>query len=205
MEDTVKVKKIGIAILIQLFVKQDIFKYVMTMWPVIFILLGIEILYYSYKKDIEIKYDVLGILFTFLLIIFGSIFSIINLGIIKITENEFFLSSAPEQVYKYKFYVENIDLKVLNMSDEKINLTIKEEENLDATYVEIKSITKEDAINNLKELTEDRSVYNFISIENNDDNMIKIFNYPYWVERLDITVYTNKKDKIKCDGNIKIN
>ena len=111
MENNIEIKRIGkttfgitfilvgIALILQIFIKQDIFKYVMLMWPIVLILFGIEVLYYSHKKDVSIKYDTLGIFLSFLIIIFGSIFSIVNLGMIKITESEFLFNKQLEYNY----------------------------------------------------------------------------------------------------------
>lgn len=196
---------IGIAVILQLFIKQNIFQYVMMMWPIAFISLGIEILYYSHKKNKTIKYDVLGIFFILVLIIFGSIYSIIHLGITKISESDFILNRPTQYNYTKHFYVEEIDLKIINLADQKINMIVKEDSELESTRVNIKVNTKEDRIDNLRDLFEEYSVYDFIEFDNYNDNRIQIFDYPDWVNSLEIIVYTPDKTKIKCTGNLLLN
>lgn len=214
MENNIEIKRIGkttfgitfilvgIAIILQIFIKQDIFKYVMLMWPIVLILFGIEVLYYSHKKDVSIKYDTLGIFLSFLIIIFGSIFSIVNLGMIKITESEFLFNKPLEYNYTRYFNVEEIELKVINLSDNNVEVIIKEDKNLDMTRVDFKINAKEEKIDNIKELFNDYSFYEFVSINDYDDNKIEIYEYSSWVKDMKITIYTPNKDLIKCTGDV---
>lgn len=195
---------VGIAIILQLFIKYDIFKYAMLMWPVVLILLGIEILYYSHKKDITIKYDGIGIFLTFLVIIFGSIFSIVNLGIMRLTESKFLFNRPLEYSYAKYFNVEEIELKIMNLSEDNINVVVKEEKGLDMTRVDIKIESKDEKISNLRELFDDNSIYEFITVNSYNDNSIEIYNYPDWVKKVSITVYTPNKEKVKCTGSINL-
>lgn len=214
MENNIEIKRIGkttfgitfilvgIALILQIFIKQDIFKYVMLMWPIVLILFGIEVLYYSHKKDVSIKYDTLGIFLSFLIIIFGSIFSIVNLGMIKITESEFLFNKPLEYNYTRYFNVEEIELKVINLSDNNVEVIIKEDKNLDMTRVDFKINAKEEKIDNIKELFNDYSFYEFVSINDYDDNKIEIYEYSSWVKDMKITIYTPNKDLIKCTGDV---
>lgn len=214
MENNIEIKRIGkttfgitfilvgIALILQIFIKQDIFKYVMLMWPIVLILFGIEVLYYSHKKDVSIKYDTLGIFLSFLIIIFGSIFSIVNLGMIKITESEFLFNKPLEYNYTRYFNVEEIELKVINLSDNNVEVIIKEDKNLDMTRVDFKINAKEEKIDNIKELFNDYSFYGFVSINDYDDNKIEIYEYSSWVKDMKITIYTPNKDLIKCTGDV---
>lgn len=195
---------VGIAIILQLFIKQDVFKYVMLMWPVVLILFGIEVLYYSHKKNINIKYDVVGILLTFVIIICGTIFSAINLGVTKIAESEFIFNRPTTYNYVKRFYVEEIDLKIVNLADDKVDIVIKEDKNLDATRINIDVDTKQEKANNLRDLFRERSVYDFVEFDNYNDNKIQIFDLPDWVENIQITVYTPNKEKIKLTGNMTV-
>lgn len=214
MENNIEIKRIGkttfgitfilvgIALILQIFIKQDIFKYVMLMWPIVLILFGIEVLYYSHKKDVSIKYDTLGIFLSFLIIIFGSIFSIVNLGMIKITESEFLFNKPLEYNYTRYFNVEEIELKVINLSDNNVEVIIKEDKNLYMTRVDFKINAKEEKIDNIKELFNDYSFYEFVSINDYDDNKIEIYEYSSWVKDMKITIYTPNKDLIKCTGDV---
>ena len=58
------------------------------LWPLIIISIGIEIIYYSNKNDIEIKYDFWGIILTGIVVFFGILFSLFNYGVNKVLYNE---------------------------------------------------------------------------------------------------------------------
>lgn len=195
---------VGIAIILQLFIKQDVFRYVMLMWPVVLILFGIEVLYYSNKKDISIKYDVVGILLTFVIIICGTIFSAINLGITKLSESEFILNRPTTYNYTRRFYVEEIDLKVINLADEKLNIVVKEDKSLDNTRVNLEVKSKEEKAKNLRDLFNEHSIYDFVEFDNYEDNKIQIFDYPDWVDNMEITIYIPDKEKLEFTGNINV-
>lgn len=69
---------IGIAAFTSMFIGIKVLKYTLYAWPIILILIGAEILYYSTKENITLKYDLLGIIllcFIFGVTIFGSIAS----------------------------------------------------------------------------------------------------------------------------------
>lgn len=195
---------VGIAIILQLFIKQDVFRYVMLMWPVVLILFGIEVLYYSHKKDINIKYDVVGILLTFVIIICGTIFSAINIGITKLSESEFLFNKPTTYNYTRRFFVEEIDLKVTNLADEKLNVVVKEDKSLDSTRINLNVKAKEEKAKNLRDLFSEYSIYDFIEFDNYEDNKIQIFDYPDWVENIEITIYIPDKTKLKFTGNINV-
>lgn len=195
---------VGIAIILQLFIKQDVFRYVMLMWPVVLILFGIEVLYYSHKKDINIKYDVVGILLTFVIIICGTIFSAINIGVTKLSESEFLFNKPTTYNYTRRFFVEEIDLKVTNLADEKLNVVVKEDKSLDSTRINLNVKAKEEKAKNLRDLFSERSIYDFVEFDNYEDNKIQIFDYPDWVDNIEITIYIPDKTKLKFTGNINV-
>lgn len=195
---------VGIAIILQLFIKQDVFRYVMLMWPVVLILFGIEVLYYSHKKDINIKYDVVGILLTFVIIICGTIFSAINIGVTKLSESEFLFNKPTTYNYTRRFFVEEIDLKVTNLADEKLNVVVKEDKSLDSTRINLNVKAKEEKVKNLRDLFSERSIYDFVEFDNYEDNKIQIFDYPDWVDNIEITIYIPDKTKLKFTGNINV-
>ena len=88
--DNLKVKKVGtftigfclilvgIAAFTSMFIGIKVLKYTLFAWPIILVLTGAEILYYSSKENISLKYDFLGVLllcFVFGMTIVGSITS----------------------------------------------------------------------------------------------------------------------------------
>ena len=50
---------VGISVLIMTFTKLDFFRYLLMLWPVVLIGLGIEILYLNSKSNIKMKIDFL--------------------------------------------------------------------------------------------------------------------------------------------------
>ena len=81
-------------------------------------------------------------------------------------------------------------------------MIIKEDKNLDMTRVDFKINAKEEKIDNIKELFNDYSFYEFVSINDYDDNKIEIYEYSSWVKDMKITIYTPNKDLIKCTGDV---
>lgn len=109
MDKEVKVKRIGtitfgviliilgILLAIQTFVNVNIFRYVLYLWPTVFILLGVEIIYYSFKKTITIKYDILGFIFTLVIIGFGCIIGFIHFGVNNLMNNNHYITNKNNQ------------------------------------------------------------------------------------------------------------
>lgn len=78
----------GITFFIQSVFNLDAAKYVSMFWPIIFILLGIETLYYNAKSDIIVKYDIKGTIFLFIIICFGMIIGFLNYCMNEIVNND---------------------------------------------------------------------------------------------------------------------
>ena len=128
----------GISLVIQTLFTLDILKYVLMLWPLIIISLGIEIIYYSNKNDIEVKYDFWGIILTGIVVFFGIIFSLFNYGVNKILYNDDviqYLQTSNEDYIDYSF---DSKLKITNMDDSTINIKIIEDEQCTDTKVVIK-------------------------------------------------------------------
>lgn len=68
----------GITIIVQMVLRKDVFQYVMQLWPLVLVSLGIEVLYYNTKKHVEVKYDVLGIFLMFIVLFMGSCMYFVN-------------------------------------------------------------------------------------------------------------------------------
>ena len=77
---------VGLSVIIQTFLPIEIFRYVLMLWPLVFISIGIEVIYFSKKE--EIKYDGVGIFLVFVVLFFGTIFGAINYGVNKILYND---------------------------------------------------------------------------------------------------------------------
>lgn len=80
----------GILIIIGMYNPSISFKVICSLWPLILICLGMEILYYSFKKDINTKIEFKTIIF--LIIIIGMcIFAYICNEVMAMLQNEEFI------------------------------------------------------------------------------------------------------------------
>lgn len=75
---------VGLIIIVATFSTLDILRFMLVFFPLILIITGCEIIYYSRKEEVLVKYDVLGIILTFFVICGWFIFSLVNYGINKI-------------------------------------------------------------------------------------------------------------------------
>ena len=72
---------VGLSVVIQTFLPIEIFRYILMLWPLVFISIGIEVIYFSKRE--EIKYDGVGIFLIFVVLFFGTIFGAVNYGVNK--------------------------------------------------------------------------------------------------------------------------
>lgn len=72
----------GIVIFLQTLTSLDVVKYVLMLWPLVLVILGIETLIYRNKENV--KYDLLGAIFTLIIIGMVTVFSVINYGVNKL-------------------------------------------------------------------------------------------------------------------------
>lgn len=103
---------IGISVLIMTFTKLDFFRYLLMLWPVVLIGLGIEILYLNSKSNIKVKIDFISIILMGTVLFFTAIFSLGNYFVNKILYDE----DIKERVFNQYFensYFEDIDNKIL--------------------------------------------------------------------------------------------
>ena len=114
---------IGISVLIMTFTKFDFFKYLLMLWPIVLIGLGIEILYLNSKSNVKVKIDLISIILMGIVLFFTAIFSLGNYFVNKVLYdedikekilNEYFDSNYYKGVQDYREYLES--------KDENINL-----------------------------------------------------------------------------------
>lgn len=79
---------IGISVIVTTFTKFDFFKYILMVWPVVLIGLGIEILYLNGKSNIRIKIDFISILLMGIVLFFTAVFSFGNYFVNKVLYDE---------------------------------------------------------------------------------------------------------------------
>ena len=194
----------GISLVIQTLFTLDILRYVLMLWPLIIISLGIEIIYYSNKNDIEVKYDFWGIILTGIVVFFGIIFSLFNYGVNKILYNDDviqYLQTPNEDYIDYSF---DSKLKITNMDDSTINIKIIEDEQCTETKVVMKYTLIPKTTDNVLALFENGdSLYNYIDIDNLDSDIatLEILDIPSTFENTEIVIHTSSKDNILLNGN----
>ena len=194
----------GISLVIQTLFTLDILKYILMLWPLIIISLGIEIIYYSNKNDIEVKYDFWGIILTGIVVFFGIIFSLFNYGVNKILYNDDviqYLQTPNEDYIDYSF---DSKLKITNMDDSTINIKIIEDEQCTETKVVMKYTLIPKTTDNVLALFENAdSLYNYIDIDNLDSDIatLEILDIPSTFEDTEIVIHTSSKDNILLTGN----
>ena len=194
----------GISLVIQTLFTLDILKYVLMLWPLIIISLGIEIIYYSNKNDIEVKYDFWGIILTGIVVFFGIIFSLFNYGVNKILYNDDviqYLQTPNEDYIDYSF---DSKLKITNMDDSTINIKIIEDEQCTETKVVMKYTLIPKTTDNVLALFENAdSLYNYIDIDNLDSDIatLEILDIPSTFENTEIVIHTSSKDNILLTVN----
>lgn len=159
---------LGISVFIQSIVSFEILRYVLMMWPLIFISLGIEIIYYSKKDDINLKYDVSGIILIFLILICTTFFSVINYGVNKILYNENISKLASNEMANLSHtYSLNTKVNIINIAGNKVDLKIVE----DVNYKGTKLIVNGKANDNLKS---DENIISLIAGNKSISNIIDI-------------------------------
>src|SRR5574344_2088757 len=79
---------IGISVLIMTFTKMDFVKYILMLWPILLIGLGIEILYLNSKSNIKVKIDFISIILMCIVLFFTGIFSIGNYFVNKFLSDD---------------------------------------------------------------------------------------------------------------------
>lgn len=194
----------GISLVIQTLFSLDILRYVLMLWPLIIISIGIEIIYYSNKNDIEIKYDFWGIILTGIVVFFGILFSLFNYGVNKVLYNKDvkeYVQTPHEDYIDYSF---DSKLKITNMDNTTINIKVMEDKQSTDTKVVIKYTLLPKTTDNVLSLFENGdSLYNYIDVDNLDSDVatLDILDIPSTFENIEIVINTSSKDNILLNGN----
>lgn len=99
---------IGISVIVMTFTKFDFFKYLLMLWPVILIGLGIEILYLNSKSTIKVKIDFISIILMGIVLFFTAIFSLGNYFVNKVLYDEDIKGRVFNQYFDTNYYEHNI-------------------------------------------------------------------------------------------------
>ena len=173
-------------------------------WPVILIILGIEVIYYSKKEYLDIKYDAAGIILTFIVLIVASIFSLITYGVDKITSynKDQVINNLVKENYNMSFEKK---VEVNNLTDAKINVKKQISSDFDGTYVianiKFKDYTKTSLIGLINN---EYSLYNMIRIDelSSDLSKLNIVNVPDYIDSIDFIITSSSDEMVKLEGNI---
>lgn len=103
---------IGISVLIMTFTKFDFFRYLLMVWPVVLIGLGIEILYLNSKSNIKVKIDFISIILMGIVLFFTAIFSLGNYFVNKVLYDEDIKGRVFNQYFENN-YLEDIENQIL--------------------------------------------------------------------------------------------
>lgn len=182
---------VGIMIFIQTLTSLDILRFVFMLWPLVLIILGIEILMFKDKENV--KYDIWGGIFTVIIVGTVSIFSMFNYGINKILYDEDIKSAIMEYTeHTEATYSFNDKVTFNNILDnDKIKFKINEIPTSNETSVNIKVNNKE----NKKLKFKDISVRDFINI-NTKESQITLLDSFKDFESIEITIVTSNKENI---------
>lgn len=194
----------GIIVIIQTFAPFDLLRFVLMLWPIVFISIGAETLYYLWKKDIQIKYDFFGIILTLFLVFIGGLFSMGNYAVNKVLYNEQVQNSIIEATKdNYPRLSYDNQCIIANLSEKNVNVKIIENKGINnMLYINNKFISNSDKkplfIETILALTKSNHLYVYYD---NDDNLnICITNTPDYIDSIDITIYTNDKENIVTEN-----
>jgi hypothetical protein len=186
----------GILMILQMFINTDILRYVIKLWPVIFIFYGIETIYFATKKDVKIKYDIGAFILTFFILGSGLVLGLINYGVNQLFYNNevrgIFFESMGNVNHKYTFD-EKVTIK--NLSQKEVEYSVIVDSAFDETEVNIKAEYNYDGTIKIPALANSSNwLYNNIE---DSDNKIIIKEIPDIVKKVKIVVYTNNKDNVE--------
>lgn len=193
----------GINIFLQTITSLDLFRFTLSLWPIVFISLGIETLYYSYKKDIQIKYDILGIFTIFIVLFLGAIFSVVNYGVNKVLYDDQIKSEIMESlvdidhIYSFKDKV-YIDKK----ANENVIVKFVEDKNINNVYIEAKVDYDEAYTGSIIKILKDRDAGNNVFYINSSEEKIEIRSIPEYIKTIEITVTASYRSKLIYNGDV---
>lgn len=194
---------VGINIFLQTITNLELFRFTLSLWPMVFVLLGIETLYYSYKKSVDIKYDILGIITIFIILFLGLAFSTVNYGVNKVLYNKdiksdiiYYLMDSDYNIgFKDKVNINNISSP---------NVTVKFIEDKEATEISTRITFEynEAYEGSILKVLKDRDLLNSTFDINYTNEQISIKEIPEFVKSINIIVTANDKSKIEYNGII---
>lgn len=95
---------VGISVLVMTFTKFDFFRYLLMVWPIVLIGLGIEILYLNSKSNIRIKIDFVSIILMGIVLFSTAIFSFGNYWVNKVLYDEDIKEKILNEYFDKNYY-----------------------------------------------------------------------------------------------------
>lgn len=129
---------IGLVVFLQTLTSIDVVKYVLMLWPLVLVILGIETLIYRNKENI--KYDLAGAIFTLIIVGMVTVFSIINYGVNKVLYDSKVQDVIFNNIHESEVTYSTKDkLNLTNFKDnDKINVVVNTIPSVSETTVKIR-------------------------------------------------------------------
>jgi len=194
---------IGVNIFLQTITSLDLFRFTLSLWPIVFIILGIETLYYTYKKEVDIKYDILGIITIFIVLFLGIVFSSINYGVNKILYNQDINSDIVYYLTDTDYDIGFLNkVNINSISQENVTVKFIEDKEYDNVSVRVVFEYDETYKGSIIRVLKDRNLLNSVLDINYNSQKINISSIPDYIKNIDIIVTTNDKSKLEYNGTI---
>lgn len=193
----------GVNIFLQTITSADFFRFTLSLWPIVFVSLGIETLYFTNKKNVEIKYDILGVFTIFIVLFLGIIFSTVNYGINKVLYNkevkEDIISYLVDTDYNMTF---ESKVNINNISQENVVVKFVENKSADNVLVKVNFEYNDSYKGSVLQLLRQRDLLNTAMNFDYDDQKITVENMPAFVKNIEIVVTASDISKLNYDGEI---
>jgi hypothetical protein len=193
----------GINIFLQTITSADFFRFTLSLWPIVFVSLGIETLYFTNKKNVEIKYDILGVFTIFIVLFLGIIFSTVNYGINKVLYNkevkEDIISYLVDTDYNMNF---SDRVSINNISQGNVVVKFVENKSADDVLVKVNFEYNDSYKGSVLQVLRQRDIMHTALNFDYEDQKITVENMPAFVKNIEIVVTANDISKLNYDGEI---
>lgn len=184
----------GIVIFLQTLTNLDVVKYVLMLWPLVLVILGIETLIYRNRENV--KYDLLGAIFTLIIIGMVTVFSVINYGVNKLLYDTKVQDIVFNNMYESEAnYSVKDKLNLINFKDnEKIKVVVNTVPSANETIIKVKINNELGSIEEkISSAKLDISDYIFFNQEKSEMNFLKGFDD---LKNIDIVIITADPNNI---------
>lgn len=193
----------GVNIFLQTITSLDFFRFTLSLWPIVFILLGVETLYYASRKNIEIKYDVLGIFTIFIVLFLGIIFSTVNYGVNKVLYNK----EVKEDIINYLVdtnynTIFSDKVKINNVSQDNVVVKFVENNDVDEVLVNVNFEYNDSYKGSLLQVLKQKDVFNRVLNIEYGKQEITVNNMPAFIKNIELIVTASDKSKLQYNGEI---